>query len=88
MTPSPIFADSHLATIPKAAAATAITAMAIASVTTLRALPSVVISSTMRPAITGVATVSTAPITDSTRNTISSPRCGRANENTRRSVAR
>ena len=46
------------------------------------------ISSTTRPASTGVATVSTAPTTLSMRNPPSARRCGRANSAMRRSVAR
>ena len=69
--PSPIVADSHRVSSATAASARATAAMTAASSTTTRALPAPVISSTTRPASSGVATVSTAPATLTARNTLS-----------------
>ena len=57
-----------------------------ARTTTVLARPDVVISSTTRPASTGVATVSSEPMTLSTMNQDSARRCGRAKARIRRNV--
>ena len=63
------------------------TAISAASPTTVRSGPPFTMASTTRPARTGVATASTAPMTLTTRNATRRRRCGRANSAIRRSVA-
>ncbi len=87
ITPSPILADCQRSASPKPASAMATTAIRIARPTTVLARPDVVISSTTRPARTGVATVSSDPMTLSTMNQASALRCGLAKARIRLSVA-
>ena len=86
ITPSPIFADCHRSASPKPASAMATRPINTARATTVLARPDVVISSTTRPASTGVATVSSEPMTLSTMNQDSARRCGRAKARIRRNV--
>ena len=69
--PSPIVADSQRVTSATPASATATTAMTAASITTTDVTPGPVISSTTRPASSGVATVSRALTTLTARKTAS-----------------
>jgi hypothetical protein len=81
-------ADNHRVAMLPAASATAMTAMITASTTTVSLDAPPTISSTTRPASTGVATASSAPTTLSRRNSARWRRCGTANDAIRRNVAR
>ena len=81
-------ADSQRTYRPSPASATAITAIRIASPTTVSTDLPPTIASTTRPARTGVATANSAPSTLITRKSVSSRLCGAANEAIRFSVAR
>jgi hypothetical protein len=87
ISPSPIRADSHRATSPSTASATAMTAISTANTTTSRSDDRATIASTTQPARTGVATASTAVTTLSSRNHASNRRCRWANRAIRRNVA-
>ena len=88
MTPSPMRADCQRSARPTTASKSASSAMTTARpITRLWLFPST-ISSTTRPASTGVATVATAPITLRPRKIRSARLCGLAKATMRRKVAR
>ncbi len=88
ISPSPMVDDSHRVSSATPASATATAAMTAASATTTATLPAPVISSTTRPANSGVATVSTAPTTLTATNTPSLRWCRAAKRQIRPSNRR
>ncbi len=88
MRPSPMRADCQRSAMPTTASSRAMRAMITAIVTTRPSSWPSTISSTTRPASTGVATVRTAPTTLRARNPPNARQCGRANSAMRRRVAR